>query len=447
METPLPDRIGQYEIVRRLAYGGMAEVLLGRLRGADRFEKHVVIKRVLAQHCGNLEFVRMFRDEARITSQLHHGNIVQVLEFGEADGSYWLALEYVHGPSLAATLNELGSHHERLSVPEIAHVSAEVARALDYAHRKRDDDGAPLLVVHRDVSPANVLLSREGEVKLADFGIALARARLNPTLQGGMVKGKLSYMAPELLGGVEAGPRSDLFALGAVMYEMLTGERAFGGTSEAEIVHSLLFGDLRPPSARAPEIPAELDELVTRLLSREPDQRPSRGLEVTEALAPLRRTEGFDAADRLAQTIARLFPADTPEGPESPTPSYIPRRGRVLVVDESRTMRALVRSMLRARYRVVEADSVPAAMSVIADEAPDAVICQRSLRGASAFELHEQMGRDASLRGIPFILLATDSTPALEEEARSLGMVAVVPKSLEGLRGKLREVIERRRGV
>lgn len=446
MEEGLPDRIGQYEILRRLAYGGMAEVLLARLRGADQFSKHVVIKRVLPQHCANHEFVSMFRDEARITSQLHHGNIAQVLEFGESGGSYWLALEYVDGPSLGATLSALGKRAEGLSIPEVAHITAEVARALDYAHRKRDEDGAPLLVVHRDVSPANVLLSREGEVKLADFGIALARARLNPTVQAGVVKGKLSYMAPELFEGGDADPRSDLFALGAVVYEMLTGRRAFGGSSEAEIVHGLLSGKLPPPSTDNPDTPPELDEIVMRLLRKNPDERPGRGLEVADAVAPLGRTEGFDGPDRVAQTIARVFPTgDTGERGEVPTPSYIPRRRRVLMVDESRTMRALVRSMLRARYRIVEADSVSEALRVMRDEPPHAVISQRNLRGTSAFELFRAMASDEELRQIPFVLLASDPTPKLQSEARDLGIAAVVPKSLEGLQQKLREAMERGR--
>src|SRR5258706_5643741 len=183
-ESDFPKRIGKYEIVRRLASGGMAEVLLARVDGADGFSREVVIKRVLPQHHGNSAFLTMFRDEARITSQLYHGNIVQVVEFGEQDGQHYLVLEYVNGPSLGTALEALKKAARRLSIAEVAHVMIEVARALDYAHRKRGADGATLLVVHRDVSPSNVLLSMEGEVKLVDFGIARARARLTPTMAG-----------------------------------------------------------------------------------------------------------------------------------------------------------------------------------------------------------------------------------------------------------------------
>ena len=152
-EPEIPQRLGKYQILRRLAYGGMAEVLLGRLSGTDGFARDVVIKRVLPQYSSNDEFVAMFRDEARITARLHHGNVVHVVEFGEENGLYFLVLEYVDGPRLGAILHELRKRGERLSVPEVAHVAVETARGLDYAHHKLGDDGKPLLIVHRDVSP------------------------------------------------------------------------------------------------------------------------------------------------------------------------------------------------------------------------------------------------------------------------------------------------------
>jgi len=442
-EAPFPERLGSYEIVRRLAYGGMAEVLLGRLRGADSFSKYVVIKRVLPQHCANAEFVAMFRDEARLTSRLHHGNIAQVIDFGEEDGTYWLALEYVDGPSLGTTFAELRPRDERLSVPEVAHVTVEVARALDYAHRKRDEGGAPLLVVHRDVSPSNVLLSREGEVKLADFGIARARARLSPTMQGGgMLKGKLAYMAPETLHGEDADARSDLFALGAVVHEALTGKRLFGGASEAETISRVLHEQIAPPSSDNPEVPKELDALVLSLLERDPEARPARALEVIEATSPLRSGGGLEAPDRLAQRLHALFPrSDARAARETPTPSSVPKRRRVLVVDESRTMRALIKSVLRARHTVVEADSIGEALGVMRDEPPHAVLCQRTLRGRSGLDLCREMRADPELAPLPFFLLASDPTEELEEEATEAGATAVVPKSLDGLMQQLREAI------
>ena len=226
------ERLGPYEILRTIGRGGMAEVLLARIRGADDFEREVVIKRILPDYAHAKDFVDMFRDEARITAQLRHGNIVQVIELRVEGDQYALVLEYVDGPTLAAIAQALVLDERRMPHALVAHVMVEIARALDYAHRKRGPDGVPLEVVHRDVSPSNVLVSRDGEVKLADFGIARAASRISNTQAGG-VKGKLAYIAPEALMG-EATSRSDLFSLGVMGWELLVGHLPFDAeTNEA----------------------------------------------------------------------------------------------------------------------------------------------------------------------------------------------------------------------
>ena len=437
----LPKSIGKYEVLRHLAWGGMAEVLLARISGADGFSREVVIKRILPQHSENAEFVRMFRDEARITAQLTHGNIVQVIEFGEDAGSHYLVLEYVRGTSLSALLSALRSRAERLSMTEVAHIACELGRALDYAHRKRGSDGAPLMIVHRDVSPSNALVSHEGEVKLVDFGVARARARLSPTAHGvGTVKGKLSYLAPEMLDG-RVDSRSDLFALGLVVHEMLTGRQLFSGGNEAEVIYRVMSAPIPAPSMLAPEVPPEVDAIVSKLLMRDPEARPARAAEVVEALTPLTSSKGQGAAELLASRLEQLGLSVTGVGPGlQSTPSGASAPPRVLVVDQSRTMRAIIRKMIESSYRVVEATSGEEALAIARDTRPDAVICQAVLPGQSGTTLCQALRGDPSLRDLPFVLPASDPHPAMVLEARRMGVADVLPKKVD--RQKLLGVLE-----
>jgi len=421
---PAPSRLGQYRIVRRLAFGGMAEVFLGRLEGAEGFAKDVVIKRVLPQHCQNLEFVAMFRDEARITAQLFHGNIVQVIEFGESDGQHYLVLEYVNGPSLSRTLAALKKVSRRLSVVESAHIAAEVARALDYAHRKRGADGAPLLVVHRDVTPSNILLTREGEVKLADFGIARARARLSTTSsESGVLKGKLAYMAPEMLRSGISGPMVDLFALGAVLYAMLSGSSAFRGETEAETISRILSSEPEPLAQVAPDVPEELTELVAQLLAKDPSRRPERAMHVADALARI-VPSGEAPAELLARTILGLEAAES-EAAQAPT-STLARR--VLLVHESKTVRAVLRVKLEKEYSVLEASTVDEALALFRAELhPDFVLCQRALNGGHGLDACRRLTGES---GAALVVVATEDTPEVRAEAQLLGAHGVVTQSL-----------------
>jgi len=445
-QSPLPPTLGQYRIIERLARGGMGEVLLGERSGADGFVRKVVIKRVLPHFGADAAFMTMFRDEARITAQLLHGNITQVVEFGEADGQYFLVLEYVNGPSLAAVLDRLDERQQRLSVAEVAHIAVETARALDYAHHKRGPDGKPLQIVHRDVSPSNVLLSGEGEVKLTDFGIARARARLSPVTQGtGVVKGKLAYMPPEALNG-QAEPRSDLFALGAVIYEMLTGRPAFAGETEIETIHNIVINDVPRVSDTVPEVPSELDEVVVALMSRDLESRPKRGLDVVELLTHFTRSGDQPANEILAGTLCSLGCVRVSE----PAPSsragavesdLMARPPRVLVVDQSRTMRALLKAVLSKNYTVFEAASCGDALGAISGGGIDAIICQSTMPGVSGMPFWKFAASDPNLKRIPLVLLAGEVTRDLQEEARAAHVSAVLPKSSDS--AKLLAVLSR----
>lgn len=251
----------------------MATVYRASLSGVGGFEKEVAIKMIRVELEEDPQFTQMFLDEARLSARLNHANIVQTFDFGREEGVHFLAMELVEGRTLAALLRIARTKGRRLGVGPCLRVASEVAKALDYAHRLVDIDGESLGIVHRDVSPQNVLISREGEVKLADFGIAKAVLRSHVT-QPGKVRGKCAYMAPEQIRGQELDGRADIFALGVLLWESLTGRTLFEGSSDGAVLHQVLEKEILPPSWFASEVPPEVDSLVARLLSRDVAERP-----------------------------------------------------------------------------------------------------------------------------------------------------------------------------
>lgn len=266
------ERFGRYELVRRIGMGGMAEIFLARSSSLDGFEKDVVIKRVRAELSINDTFSSMFIEEGRVSISLSHPNIVQVFDFGEHQGAYYLAMEYVEGCNLV----QLGGLHGVVEVgldpPLALLVAAEVLKALDYAHNKRGRDNERLNIVHRDVSPHNVLVSFDGTVKLSDFGIAKMRGRVSQTSPG-MVMGKAAYMAPEHLRGEAIDARTDLFSCGVVLWELLVGGALYVADVNAGIFDRILEAQIDPPSRRNPRLPASLDALIMGALAKEPERR------------------------------------------------------------------------------------------------------------------------------------------------------------------------------
>lgn len=309
MNDPAPVLYGKYQLLDLLARGGMAEVYKAKSHGVEGFEKILVIKRILPELSENPQFVEMFINEAKIAVTLSHANIVQVFDLGRADGTYFIAMEYVAGYDLATVL----ARGRRLARPipqELAvYVVSELAKGLDYAHRRRDAQLRPLNIVHRDVSPQNVLLSFEGEVKLTDFGIAKAALAVSASEDTdiGVLKGKYAYMSPEQARGEEVDARTDLFALGVVLYELLTGENPFLVPESAyETLRRVRDCDYRRLSARMPGLPAELVSIVERAMSPRPEDRhPNAGLLYEELVQFLyssgRRAGGHDLADFLAE--------------------------------------------------------------------------------------------------------------------------------------------------
>jgi len=263
---------GKYFLLERINVGGMAEVYKAKTVGVEGFEKIVAIKRILPSVAEDEEFIKMFVDEAKITSQLSHANLAQTFDLGKIDDTFYIAMEYVPGKDLRAVFERMNRRGERMPLVLAAYVLARVCDGLDYAHRKRDPSGRDLHIVHRDVSPQNIILSYEGEVKLIDFGIAKAANKITKT-QAGILKGKFGYMSPEQVRGLALDGRSDIFAAGVVLYELCTGERLFTGASDFSVLEKVQQAKVPPPSQVEPSIPLKLERIILKALSREPEDR------------------------------------------------------------------------------------------------------------------------------------------------------------------------------
>jgi serine/threonine-protein kinase len=261
----------------------MAEVFKARAVGCAGFVRDVVIKRILPGHGRDPDFVRMFVDEAKILGMLHHPNVAQAYDFGEEDGMLYLALEYVEGPSLSRVLRTLRSSNRKMSPAIVAYVAREICRALDYVHNLENDDGVPLRVIHRDVTPSNVMLTPAGCVKLLDFGVAKFVAAAQAT-KTGTVKGKPAYLAPEQLEGKSIDGRVDLFALGIVMHEMLSLEHLFAGDSDLGTAKKIAEMEIPLPSCKRHDIPPEVDRIVMKALERDLARRYASAAEMARDL-------------------------------------------------------------------------------------------------------------------------------------------------------------------
>ncbi|MFZ5476053.1 MAG: protein kinase domain-containing protein [Myxococcota bacterium] len=274
-----PHAFGKYYLVDRIAMGGMAEIFKAKTFGHGGFENTLVIKRILAHLSDNEQFVRMFMDEAKVSVLLQHANIVRIYDFGKLRENYFIAMECVEGKDSKLILRKLAERRKLLPREFAVYVAMEAAKGLDYAHKKTTLQGQPLHIVHRDVSPSNILVSYTGEVKVADFGIVKAANTVEDT-DVGMLKGKFEYMSPEQASGKELDRRSDIFSLGIILHEMLTGRRLFKTDSEIKTLERIKSVDVDPPSALNPQVPGRLDEIVMRALAKDPDDRYQDGREL-----------------------------------------------------------------------------------------------------------------------------------------------------------------------
>ena len=280
-KQPIP--FGRYLLLDRINIGGMAEVWRGKAFGAGGFERLVAIKRILPNIAEDDEFIAMFQDEAKISVQLTHANICQIYELNRIAQSLYIAMEYVPGKDLRSIFDRARKKGEPPPVPLVCYVIGKLCEGLDYAHRKKDSYGRDLNIVHRDVSPQNVLISFEGEVKVIDFGIAKAAGKVTKT-QAGILKGKFGYMSPEQIRGLPLDRSSDVFAIGVCLYEMLTGERLFVGDSDFAVLEKVRKAEVLPPSTYNRRIPEALEKIVLRALAKDVNARYQYASELADDL-------------------------------------------------------------------------------------------------------------------------------------------------------------------
>ncbi|MBI5495166.1 MAG: protein kinase [Deltaproteobacteria bacterium] len=305
-----PIQFGKYLLLERVNVGGMAEVFKAKTFGVAGFEKLVAIKRILPTMVEDEEFIRMFIDEARISVQLAHANIVQIYELAKQGDHFYMAMEYVPSRDLRTILDKVRANGSLLSIPQAAFVASKICDALDYAHRKKDPTGNPMNIIHRDVSPQNVLVGYEGEVKVIDFGIAKAANRASKT-QAGVLKGKFGYMSPEQVRGLPIDRRSDIFAVGVLLYEMLTGERLFIGESDFSTLEKVRNAEVVPPTAYNKKVNKELEGIVMKALAREVEDRYQWASDLAEDLQPcLIEERSIYSTKKLAGYMREAYAAE-----------------------------------------------------------------------------------------------------------------------------------------
>jgi serine/threonine protein kinase len=308
-----PEKIGRYQLCFELASGGMASVYLARAEGAPGFQKLVALKRIHAHLADEKEYVEMFLDEARIASRITHANVCSVFDFGEADGEYFIAMEYLVGESLSRVHRRVVANADQrtstLLPARMARVIAQACEGLHAAHELTDADGESLHVVHRDVSAENLFVTYDGATQVVDFGIAHASQRVHQT-EAGQVKGTFPYMAPEQMTAAVVDRRVDVWALGAVLWELLTLRRLFLRDTDVNTMYAVLSGEIRPPSHHRSDVPPELDAIVLKALQRSPDERWQSAREMGKALQRfLANQEDLVGPAEIADWMAELFPA------------------------------------------------------------------------------------------------------------------------------------------
>lgn len=297
----------RYRVVQRIAAGGMAEVFRAESAGLEGFKKKVAIKRVLPHLSEKKQFIGMFLDEARLSAHLSHSNCVQVFDIGVGDNTYFIVMEYVDGADLKATIEYTRKHYRTFPVEEAVAICVKICEGLAYAHELKDDNGEPLNIVHRDMSPPNVLITRYGEVKIVDFGLAKANSQLEQS-EPGIIKGKFSYLSPEAALGHSVDARTDVFAVGIILWEMLAGRRLFLGETDLETVRQVQAAKI--PSIRElnPDVPPELEQVLLASLARDPAVRYQTARDLGRDLNEIlfrtgRAVSAFDIATLVQQVI------------------------------------------------------------------------------------------------------------------------------------------------
>jgi serine/threonine-protein kinase len=385
----MQEQFGRYILLERVAIGGMAEIFKAKAPGLGGFEKILAIKRLHPRYSEDADFIEMLIDEARISVELSHSNIAQIFDLGKVDDHYYIAMEYIDGRDLYRCQKRLKDRRVQFPIDGAAYIAAEACGGLDFAHRKKDARGRPLNIVHRDVSPQNVLLSFEGEVKLVDFGIAKAALRAYET-ESGIIKGKFYYMSPEQARGEPLDHRTDVFSLGIVLYEMMTGELLYKEDDDATLLSRVRKADIEPPTTLRPEIPRTLERIVMKALAREREERYASALHLQKDLNKYLRSVGasFGRA-RLAKMMREVFLDEAP-GDESEELDAFMLRSRA---EFGNDRYSLISEAVEASF-----DQADATQDLTAtDEAPGRGAAENGLRRPERSELIELASEEIHL--------------------------------------------------
>ena len=452
-----PNQFGKYELIALLSVGGMAEVHLAFITGPGGFRKLVVVKRILPDLQDEPQFAEMFNTEARITAAFSHSNIAQVFEFGEIDTRLYLAMEFIHGIDLVKALRRSGQRGVRVPQGLVLRVVHDLCLALHYAHTFVDASGVPCPVVHRDVTPRNVMLSHSGTLKIIDFGIAKVAGAVTQTAVGS-VKGSVGYMAPEQIVSEPLDGRADLFSAGVILHEFLTGKRLFASSDPGRAMRQTVLEPVASPSAVCPDVPELLSAVTLKALERDPAKRFSTGREMAHALAEVAQgtmfdefavgawvreqfPEQLDRTKRMLESLANREDgavqalATRLGGDGDPLPSSSGGAGpedlistktveatlgsTILVVDDSALGRRLVSLRLESEgFRVVTCNSAEEALALLSEMRPDIVISDVRMGGLDGFELCAQIRQREELQLLPIVFLSASCSA----EERSRGM-------------------------
>lgn len=306
----MPKRFGKYSLLHRIAVGGMAEIFIARHTGMKGFSRKIVIKKIRPHLSEEQSFINMFLNEAKLAAQLSHSNIAQIYDLGRIEQSYFIAMEYVRGRDMRAVTNKAEGKKIPFPLEYALKVAADTCEGLFYAHRRTDDSGHPLNIVHRDVTPENIMVSFDGEVKMLDFGIAKAENLATET-KVGEIKGKLGYMSPEQIMGKSLDHRSDLFSLGVVLYEWLTGKKLFSAKHDVDVLRNVMEGKIYPPSYFRQEVPKAVEEIVMKALERNRQQRYQSAWEMQFDIRQFLSNHEFNPSNiHLSNFIRQIFAED-----------------------------------------------------------------------------------------------------------------------------------------
>ena len=326
-------QLGQYFLQEKIAQGGMAEIFKGIASDIHGIKRNVVIKKILPQIAANKEYIDMLVSEAKIAVQLSHGNIAQIYDLGRAGNDYFMVMEFVDGKSLSQIHKRCLKNGELMPLEYLLFFISEVASGLDYMHNKTDEAGQSLGIVHRDISPQNIIISYSGTVKIIDFGIAKSAFKID-TSETGILKGKFAYMSPEQARGEAIDGRSDIFSLGIILHEMSSGRRLFKDQDNKQTIRNVRRANIEPPSKYNPDLPEEIDDIVMKALQKEPGKRYQRAADMRDDLLKLLHTgyPEFKLSD-IVGFIADLFSEDIAERLEDKEDEHTP----LLIVDQTQS--------------------------------------------------------------------------------------------------------------